>query len=109
MAMTAYFDESGTHGGDSPVMIVAGFGANAAVTKQRQGSAEEKAKKELEKAKKEASKLVDQAREDAKKAVEESRNRKIRVVTLHASRFGKPIYEKFGFEQTDEMRLINPS
>jgi GNAT superfamily N-acetyltransferase len=27
------------------------------------------------------------------------------VVTLHASPFGKPIYEQFGFEQTNEMML----
>ncbi len=40
-------------------------------------------------------------------AMEETRRRKIRVVTLHASRFGKPVYEKFGFEQTDEMRFVN--
>jgi ribosomal protein S18 acetylase RimI-like enzyme len=40
-------------------------------------------------------------------AVAESRARNIKVVTLHASRFGKPIYEKFGFQHTDEMRWIN--
>jgi len=55
------------------VGLVAGFGANAAIGKQRLGSAEEKAKKELQRAKKEADKLVDQAREDANKAVEETR------------------------------------
>jgi len=55
------------------VGLVVGFGANAAVTKQRMGSAEVKAEKELEKAKKEATKLVDQAREDANKAVDETR------------------------------------
>jgi ribonuclease Y len=55
------------------VGLVAGFGASTVVTKQRQGSAEEKAKKELEKAKKEANKLVEQAREDSKKAVDETR------------------------------------
>jgi hypothetical protein len=27
------------------------------------------------------------------------------VVTLHASKFGKPIYEKNGFKQTNEMML----
>jgi GNAT superfamily N-acetyltransferase len=27
------------------------------------------------------------------------------IVVLHASKFGKPIYEKFGFEQTNEMML----
>jgi ribonuclease Y len=55
------------------VGLFAGFGANAVVTKQRMGSAEEKAKKELQKAKKEAEKLIDQAREDSNKAVEETR------------------------------------
>jgi ribonuclease Y len=55
------------------VGLAAGFGANMAISKQRVGSAEEKAQKELQKAKKEADKLIDQAREDAKKAVEESR------------------------------------
>jgi ribonucrease Y len=55
------------------VGLVAGFGANAAVNKQRMGSAEERAKKELQRAKKEAEKLVDQAREDSNKTVEETR------------------------------------
>lgn len=55
------------------VGVVAGFGASTALTKQRLGSAEEKAKKELQKAKREADKLVEQAREDAGKAVEETR------------------------------------
>jgi ribonuclease Y len=53
--------------------VIVGFGASTAVTRQRKGSAEEKAKKELEKAKKEANKLVEQAREESKKAVEETR------------------------------------
>lgn len=55
------------------VGIVIGFGASTVVTKQRQGSAEEKSKKELEKAKKEADKLVATAREEALKAAETSR------------------------------------
>jgi ribonucrease Y len=55
------------------VGLAAGFGANMVITKQRVGSAEEKAQKELQKAKKEADKLIDQAREDANKAVEETR------------------------------------
>lgn len=55
------------------VGLVAGFGASTVITKQRQGSAEQKAKKELEKARKEADKLVEQAREDSKKAVDETR------------------------------------
>ncbi len=33
------------------------------------------------------------------------RERGFDVITLHASPFGKPIYEKFGFEQTNEMML----
>ncbi|HUY84979.1 MAG TPA: ribonuclease Y [Candidatus Dormibacteraeota bacterium] len=53
--------------------LIAGFGASVALNKQRLGSAEERAKKELQRAKKEAEKLVEQAREDANKAVEETR------------------------------------
>ncbi|HUA13161.1 MAG TPA: ribonuclease Y [Candidatus Sulfotelmatobacter sp.] len=53
--------------------LAVGFAASLAITKQRMGSAEEKAQKELDKAKKEASKLVEQAREDANKSVEETR------------------------------------
>lgn len=60
-----------------PILLILGVGVGAGSTyfyvKQRQGSAEEQAKKELDKAKKEAAKLVDQAREDAAKAVEETR------------------------------------
>ena len=37
--------------------------------------------------------------------VEECRERGIKVVVLHASPFGRPIYEKFGFTQTNEMML----
>jgi ribonuclease Y len=55
------------------VGLVAGFGANTVVNKQRMGSAEERVKKELEKAKKEATKLVDQAREESKTEVEATR------------------------------------
>jgi len=55
------------------VGLAVGFGANTAITRQRLGSAEAKAEKELQKAKKEADKLVDQAREEANKAVEEAR------------------------------------
>jgi ribonuclease Y len=55
------------------VGLFAGFGANVAVNKQRAGSAEAKAEKELQKAKKEADKLVEQAREEANRAVEASR------------------------------------
>ncbi len=44
------------------------------------------------------------------KCVEEARVRGCKVVTLHASKFGKPVYEKYGFKQTNEMMLLfNPS
>jgi ribonuclease Y len=55
------------------VGLVVGVGATTAVQYQRKGSAEAKAKKELEKAKKEAAKLVEQAREESKKAVDATR------------------------------------
>ena len=55
------------------VGLAVGFGANTVITKQRLGSAEEKAEKELQKARKEADKLVSQAREEANRAVEETR------------------------------------
>jgi len=38
-------------------------------------------------------------------AVDEYHQQSVRVITLHASRFGKPIYEKFGFTQNNEMIL----
>lgn len=37
--------------------------------------------------------------------VDECRAHGSRVVTLHASRFGRPIYEKFGFTAMNEMML----
>lgn len=37
----------------------------------------------------------------------EAKARGIRVVTLHASKFGKPLYEQEGFEMSNEMRLIS--
>jgi len=40
------------------------------------------------------------------KCVEEARARGCEVVTLHASKFGKPIYETYGFKQTNEMMLL---
>ena len=55
------------------VGLIVGGGAATIVTQKRQGSAEEQAKKELEKAKREATKVVEQAREDANKLVEETR------------------------------------
>ena len=41
--------------------------------------------------------------------IELCRERSVEVVTLHASPFGRPIYEKFGFEASTEMMLrLNP-
>lgn len=40
-------------------------------------------------------------------AVKASRQRGATVVTLHASPFGRPIYEKYGFQQSNEMMLKN--
>ena len=38
-------------------------------------------------------------------SIDVCRERGYKAITLHASRFGKPIYEKAGFEQTNEMML----
>jgi len=38
-------------------------------------------------------------------AVKDARRRGIKVVSLHASKFGKPLYERNGFEPTNEMIL----
>ena len=38
-------------------------------------------------------------------AVEECRQANVQVITLHASKFGKPIYERSGFTQNKEMIL----
>jgi GNAT superfamily N-acetyltransferase len=38
-------------------------------------------------------------------AVNDARRRGIKVVSLHASKFGKPLYERNGFESTNEMIL----
>jgi GNAT superfamily N-acetyltransferase len=38
-------------------------------------------------------------------AVEVCKENNVRVITLHASKFGRPIYEKFGFTQNNEMIL----
>ena len=38
-------------------------------------------------------------------AVGEAHRRGIKVVTLHASKFGRPVYEKNGFKPTNEMML----
>lgn len=55
------------------VGVGAGFGASTVITKQKLGSAEEAAEKELKKAKKEADKLLSTAREEAAKISEEAR------------------------------------
>jgi len=41
-----------------------------------------------------------------KTAVEAARRRGIKVVSLHASKAGRPIYERNGFEPTTEMMLV---
>jgi GNAT superfamily N-acetyltransferase len=38
-------------------------------------------------------------------AVDECKKANVGVITLHASKFGKPIYEKFGFTLNNEMVL----
>jgi GNAT superfamily N-acetyltransferase len=38
-------------------------------------------------------------------AVNDARRRGIKVISLHASKFGKPLYERYGFEPTNEMML----
>jgi ribonuclease Y len=55
------------------VSLVAGFGVNTAVTKQRQGSAKANIDKELAKAKKEAEKQIEAAKAEAAKVAEEAR------------------------------------
>jgi GNAT superfamily N-acetyltransferase len=39
------------------------------------------------------------------RCVEECNRRHVGVVTLHASKFGRPVYERFGFKQHNEMVL----
>lgn len=53
--------------------LVAGFGANAVITKRKQGLTQEKVDKELAKAKKEADRLIDKAREESNRAIDEGR------------------------------------
>ena len=43
-----------------------------------------------------------------KTAVGEARRRGIKVVSLHASKFGKPLYARNGFEPSNEMILLSP-
>ena len=40
-------------------------------------------------------------------AIEETRRREIKMVSLHASVFGKPLYERNGFKASNEMLLRN--
>jgi ribosomal protein S18 acetylase RimI-like enzyme len=46
------------------------------------------------------------ARELVQLCLDEARRRKIRIVTLHASDAGRPLYESLGFAITGEMRLV---
>jgi GNAT superfamily N-acetyltransferase len=41
-------------------------------------------------------------------ALAEARRRKIRVVTLHATEKGRPVYEALGFVATNEMIYVEP-
>ena len=38
-------------------------------------------------------------------SLEEARSRGVKVVTLAASKFGRPLYEQYGFKPTNEMML----
>lgn len=51
----------------------AGFGVSSYATKQKLGSAEEKAEKELTKAKRESTKLINEAKDEAARVAEEAR------------------------------------
>lgn len=53
--------------------LAVGFGANTVITKQRVGSAQDQAEKQLAKAKRESNKLLDEAREEAAKITDASR------------------------------------
>jgi ribonuclease Y len=53
--------------------LAVGFGANTVITKQKVGSAQDQAAKELSKAKREADKALDEARHEASKIAEQSR------------------------------------
>lgn len=44
-----------------------------------------------------------------KRCLDEARKRRIRVVTLHASEAGRPIYEGLGFRITSEMLYAEPA
>jgi GNAT superfamily N-acetyltransferase len=45
------------------------------------------------------------ARQLLQLAVDECHARNVAVITLHASKFGRPIYEQFGFTQNNELIL----
>ena len=49
------------------------------------------------------------AQELVRLAVDEAKARGIKVVTLHASKFGKPLYEQNGFVMSNEMKLQSES
>ena len=48
------------------------------------------------------------ANELVKRCLAEARQRGIRVVTLHSSNAGRPIYERLGFRTTNEMMHVEP-
>jgi ribosomal protein S18 acetylase RimI-like enzyme len=48
------------------------------------------------------------ARELVALCMAEARRRRIRVVSLHASREGRPLYESLGFRATNEMLSVDP-
>jgi GNAT superfamily N-acetyltransferase len=39
-------------------------------------------------------------------SIAEAQRRNIKVITLHASKFGRPVYERYGFKPTNEMMLL---
>lgn len=43
-----------------------------------------------------------------KECIEEAERRGVRVVALHASEKGRPVYEKFGFSTSNEMLYVLP-
>ena len=45
------------------------------------------------------------ARKLLRLAIAEATARGAKVITLHASKFGRPLYEQYGFAASDEMRL----
>lgn len=48
------------------------------------------------------------AHELVKQCLAAARQRRIRVVTLHSSNAGRPIYERLGFRATNEMMFVEP-